>query len=122
MSASWHLAQVNIGRARAETTDPIMLGFMSRLEEINALAERSPGFVWRLQTEDGDATAVRPYPDDNRIMINMSVWADLDSLREYVFRTMHASVMRQRREWFERFEGVYAPSALPSHSIRRGGR
>jgi hypothetical protein len=105
--AEWHLAQVNIGRARGEITDPIMLGFMSRLEEINALAERSPGFVWRLQTEDGDATAVRPYPDDNRIMINMSVWEDLESLREYVFRTMHANVMRHRREWFERFEGVY---------------
>jgi hypothetical protein len=107
MSDEWHLAQVNNGRARGEITDPIMLGFVARLEEINALAERSPGFVWRLQTEDGDATAVRPYPDDNRIMINMSVWADLDSLREYVFRTMHAEVMRQRREWFERFEGVY---------------
>jgi uncharacterized protein DUF3291 len=107
MSAEWHLAQVNIGRARGEITDPIMLGFVARLEEINALAERSPGFVWRLQTEDGDATAVRPYPGDNRIMINMSVWADLDSLREYVFRTVHANVMRQRREWFQRFEGIY---------------
>ena len=106
-NAAWHLAQVNIGRARGEITDPIMLGFVARLEEINALAERSPGFVWRLQTEDGDATAVRPYPNDNRIMINMSAWSDLDSLREYVFRTMHANVMRQRREWFERFEGVY---------------
>src|SRR4051794_13146594 len=107
MNPEWHLAQVNIGRARGEITDAIMQGFVARLEEINALAERSPGFVWRLQTEDGDATAVRPYPDDNRIMINMSVWADLDSLREYVFRTVHANVMRQRREWFERFEGVY---------------
>jgi hypothetical protein len=105
--AEWHLAQVNIGRARGPITGAVMLGFVARLEEINALAERSPGFVWRLQTEDGDATAVRPYPNDNTIMINMSVWTDLDSLREYVFRTMHANVMRQRREWFERFEGVY---------------
>jgi Domain of unknown function (DUF3291) len=102
----WHLAQVNIGRARGATTDAVMQGFMSRLEEINALAERTPGFVWRLQTEDGDATAVRPYADE-RIMINMSVWADLDSLRDYVFRSAHAAVMRRRREWFERFESVY---------------
>jgi hypothetical protein len=102
----WHLAQVNIGRARGATTDAVMQGFMSRLEEINALAERTPGFVWRLQTEDGDATAVRPYADD-RIMINMSVWADLDSLRGYVFRSAHAAIMRRRREWFERFEGIY---------------
>jgi hypothetical protein len=103
---AWQLAQVNIGRARGATTDAVMQGFMSRLEEINALAERTPGFVWRLQTEDGDATAIRPYGDE-RIMINMSVWSDLESLRGYVFRSAHAAVMRQRREWFERFESVY---------------
>jgi hypothetical protein len=103
----WHLAQVNIGRARGAITEEIMSGFVSQLAEINALAERTPGFVWRLQTEDGDATAFRAYPDDNSILINMSVWTDLESLREYVFRTAHAAVMRRRREWFERFEGVY---------------
>ena len=102
----WHLAQVNIGRARGAMTEPVMQGFAARLEEINALAERTPGFVWRLQTEDGDATAIRPYGDE-RIMINMSVWADLESLRDYVFRSEHAGVMRGRREWFEKFEGVY---------------
>jgi len=102
----FQLAQVNIGRARGETTDPVMAGFMERLEEINALAEASPGFVWRLQTEDGDATAVRPY-DDNRVMINMSVWADFPSLRDYVYRSAHAVVMKRRREWFERFERVF---------------
>ena len=104
----WQLAQVNIGRARGAITDPVMQGFVARLEEINALAERTPGFVWRLQTEDGDATAFRPYPNDDGILINLSVWSDLGSLREYVFRSLHAEVMRQRREWFERFEGVYA--------------
>jgi hypothetical protein len=108
MPIQWHLAQVNIGRARGAITDPVMQGFVTRLEEINALAERSPGFVWRLQTEDGNATAFRPYPDDDGILINLSVWSDVDSLREYVFRSLHAEVMRQRREWFERFEGVYA--------------
>lgn len=102
----WHLAQVNIGRARAAVTDPVMLGFVSRLAEINALAEQSPGFVWRLQTEDGNATAIRPYADE-RVMINMSVWADLETLRSYVFQSAHAAVMRRRREWFERFEQVY---------------
>jgi Domain of unknown function (DUF3291) len=107
-SAQWHLAQVNIGRARGAITDPVMQGFVARLDEINALAERTPGFVWRLQTEDGNATAFRPYPDDQSILINLSVWSDLDSLRDYVFRSLHAEVMRQRREWFERFEGVYA--------------
>ena len=108
MPAQWHLAQVNIGRARGAITDPVMQGFVARLDEINALAERTPGFVWRLQTEDGNATAVRPYPEDDGILVNLSVWSDFDSLREYVFRSLHAEVMRRRREWFERFEGVYA--------------
>ncbi len=100
------LAQVNVARARGEMTDTVMAGFVARLVEINALADRSPGFVWRLQTEDGDATAVRPY-DDSRILINLSVWADLSALRGYVYRSAHAAVMRQRREWFERFDRVY---------------
>jgi heme-degrading monooxygenase HmoA len=105
-NASWQLAQVNIGRARGAPSDPVMQDFVARLAEINALADQSPGFVWRLQTEDGDATAVRPYADQ-RILINMSVWTDLEALRAYVFRTAHAAVMRRRREWFERFDGVY---------------
>ena len=103
---TFQLAQVNIGRARGEMTDPVMAEFVARLAEINALADGSPGFVWRLQTEDGDATAVRPYAD-TRILINMSVWTDLAALRAYVYRSAHAAVMRRRREWFERFESVY---------------
>jgi hypothetical protein len=82
-TATFQLAQVNIGRARGDMTDPVMAGFVSRLAEINALADASPGFVWRLQTEDGDATAVRPYADV-RILINLSVWTDLAALRAYV--------------------------------------
>jgi hypothetical protein len=87
-------------------TDTVMAGFVARLPDINAVADASPGFVWRLQTEDGDATAVRPYADA-RILINLSVWADLAALREYVYRSPHASVMRRRRDWFERFDRVY---------------
>jgi hypothetical protein len=102
----FHLAQVNIGRARGSMDDPVMAAFVAKLPEINALAEGSPGFVWRLQTDEGDATALRPYPDD-RIIINLSVWTDLASLREFVFRGPHLAVMRRRREWFERFERVY---------------
>lgn len=102
----FQLAQVNIGRARGEMTDPVMAEFVAQLPAINALADQSPGFVWRLQTEDGDATAVRPY-EDAGILINLSVWADLPALRAYVYRSAHAAVMRRRREWFERFERVY---------------
>ncbi len=105
-ASGFELAQVNIARARGEMSDPVMAEFVANLPAINALAERHPGFVWRLQTEDGDATAVRPY-DDMRILINLSVWADLASLRDYVFRSDHAGFMRRRREWFERFERIY---------------
>ena len=105
-TADFHLAQVNVARARGQPDEPVMAEFMAALTEINALAERSPGFVWRLQTEDGDATAIRPY-GDSLILINLSVWRDLDALREYVFRSDHAGYMRRRREWFERFERVY---------------
>jgi hypothetical protein len=103
----FELAQVNIARARGDMDEPVMRGFVARLAPINALADRAPGFVWRLQTEDGDATAVRPY-DDDRVIINLSVWEDLASLDEFVFRSAHVDVMRQRREWFERFPEVYA--------------
>jgi hypothetical protein len=103
---SYHLAQVNIGRALGETDDPIMHGFMSRLDELNAIADRSPGFVWRLQTEEGNATYLRPY-DDNRIMVNLSVWETVEHLKAYVYKTIHAELIQQRREWFEKFEGAY---------------
>jgi hypothetical protein len=101
-----HIAQVNIGRMLAPLDHPIMAGFVASLDEINALAERSPGFVWRLQTEEGNATALRPY-DDDRIMINLSVWESLEDLKTYVYLSAHAEVMRQRRQWFEKFEGIY---------------
>jgi hypothetical protein len=108
MSASlrWHLAQLNIGRVRAPMTDPLMAGFVAELESVNALADSAPGFVWRLQTEAGDATAIRPY-DDDTILINMSVWETVEALKAYVYRTHHADVMRQREKWFERLDTYF---------------
>jgi hypothetical protein len=102
----YHIAQVNIGRIKAELDDPIMHGFVSRLDEINALAETSPGFVWRLQTEEGNATYLRPYQDD-RTLLNMSVWESVEDLRHYVYHTAHVELMRKRQAWFERFAGAY---------------
>ena len=104
--ANYHLAQVNIGRVKGPIESPVMGGFVNRLVEINELAERSPGFVWRLQTDEGDATYFRPY-DDDRILINMSVWESVESLREYVYRTAHAELLRQRQEWFEQFSSTF---------------
>src|SRR5713226_4460057 len=98
-----HIAQVNIGRMKAALEDPVMAGFVARLEEINALADRSPGFVWRLQTSGGNATYLRPY-DDDRILFNMSVWESIEQLRHYVYCSAHVEVLRDRHEWFSRFE------------------
>ena len=105
--SNYHLAQVNIGRVKAPIEDPLMSGFVARLNEINALAERSPGFVWRLQTSEGNATYLRPYPHDDRILINLSVWESVETLRQYVYKTAHAELLRQRESWFEKFAGVY---------------
>lgn len=102
----YHLAQVNIGRMRAPLDQPIMAGFVARLAEINALADRSPGFVWRLQTEAGDATYLRPY-DDDRILFNLSVWESVEQFKDYVYRSAHRELIRQRREWFEQMEEAY---------------
>jgi heme-degrading monooxygenase HmoA len=105
-SPKYHLAQVNIARMLAPLDDPLMAEFVARLDEINALADESPGFVWRLQTEEGNATDLRPY-DDERILVNMSAWESLEDLKAYVYKSAHAQVMRQRRQWFEKFEGLY---------------
>jgi hypothetical protein len=104
--AAHHLAQVNIATLRAPLDGPELAGFVAQLEPINALADRSPGFVWRLQTEDGDATAIRPYEDD-RVMVNLSVWASFEALRSFVYATRHLEVMRHRRQWFSRMADPY---------------
>jgi hypothetical protein len=103
----YQLAQVNMGRIKAPLDSEVMRGFMSRLDEINALADCSPGFVWRLQTSDGNATYFRPYSEDDTILLNMSVWESVEALKKYVYRTAHAELLGQRHEWFEKFSGVY---------------
>jgi len=103
--ARFHLAQVNIGRFRAPIGDPIMKGFRDQLEPINAIADRTPGFVWRLQTDEGDATAIRPDAADPLMAINMSVWESLESLRQFVYQSVHVGPMRDRRQWFEPIDG-----------------
>ena len=101
-----HLAQINIARMLAPIDDPIMADFVSQLSRINALADQSPGFVWRLQSENGDATSIRVY-DDDFIIINLTVWESVDALREYVYKSAHQGVLRDRKRWFEKFDGPY---------------
>jgi len=102
----YQLAQVNIARMLAPLTDTQMAGFVARLDEINAIADTSPGFVWRLQTEEGNATSLRPFEDD-LILVNMSVWASLSDLLAFVYKSRHRQVLQQRRQWFELFDGPY---------------
>jgi uncharacterized protein DUF3291 len=97
----YHLAQLNIGRIVAPLDSEQLAGFVAGLEPINAQADEAPGFVWRLQTDEGDATALRPF-DDDMILVNMSVWASVEALSEFVYRSGHRDVLRQRAEWFER--------------------
>jgi Domain of unknown function (DUF3291) len=104
--AAHHLAQVNLATLRAPLDGPELAGFVAKLEPINALADAHPGFVWRLQTEDGDATAIRPF-DDDRILVNLSVWESLEALRAFVYASRHLDVMRRRREWFHRMADPY---------------
>jgi hypothetical protein len=105
--AVWQLAQLNIGIIRGPIDGPVMAEFVANLDRINALAERSPGFVWRFQTEEGNATAVRPYPEDENIAINLSVWKDVDSLRRFVFQSAHVEIMRRRAEWFVKMDQAF---------------
>jgi hypothetical protein len=98
-----HLAQVNVARLAAALDSPQLADFVAALDPVNAIADEAPGFVWRLQTEDGDATAIRAFPDD-RVLVNLSVWASVEALADFVYRTRHADVMRRRREWFEPME------------------
>ena len=86
---------------RAALDDPVMAGFVERLEPLNALADSSPGFVWRLQDEEGDATAIRIF-EDERILFNLSVWRSIEDLDAYTYKSAHVEAVRARSEWFER--------------------
>ena len=103
----WHLAQINVGRMVAPRGDPEVQPFFDALDAVNALAEASPGFVWRLVGEEGaDATDIQATADP-LLLLNMSVWRDAESLFDYVYRSGHTPVMARRRDWFERFDGAY---------------
>ena len=115
----WHdggvdylLAQVNIGRMREPLDGPLLADFVAALDPVNAAADTAPGFVWRLQTEDGNATAVHAFEWDRAgsagVLVNMSVWESVEALAAFVYGDAHREVLRRRREWFERLTDLYA--------------
>lgn len=111
----WQLAQINVGRLIAPRGDPRTSAFFVALDQINALADADPGFVWRLQDESGNATGIRS-TSDPLFAVNMSVWVDADALFSFVYRSAHTGIMSRRREFFEKFEGAYqALWWIPAH-------
>jgi hypothetical protein len=102
----YHLAEVNIGRLLAPLDSARLASFVAELEPVNALADAAPGFIWRLQTENGDATGVQAFEWDQAgsagVLINMSVWESVEALAAYAYSGGHLAVLRRRREWFAR--------------------
>jgi len=100
--ARYELAQLNVARLRAPIDSPQLADFVAALDPINAIADRSPGFVWRLQDDSGNATGLHPMGED--VIVNVSVWRDPESLQAFVYRGEHAGVMKRRREWFGKMD------------------
>lgn len=107
------LAQVNIARLRAPLDDPMIVDFVAGLDRINALAESTPGFVWRLKDEGGNATEIA-WDDDPSVIVNMSVWESLKALRGFTYRSGHTEFLKRRREWFERLDVFMALWWVPA--------
>jgi len=112
------LAQINIAHGRAPIDDPVMHGFASRLQEINEVAERSPGFLWRLTSEDGRSSGYVQAFDDPCMIVNVSTWESLDALRAYVYRSEHSQLVRARAKWFRPMSGpTVALWWVESHAV-----
>src|SRR5688572_12895788 len=107
---SYHLAQANIARMHGHPGEPVMAGLVARIDEMNGLAEESPGFVWRLRGAEATADALRPFDkyflpfEPNRIFYNMSVWESIEHLRHYTYKTGHREMVRSRQEWITAFD------------------
>jgi hypothetical protein len=104
--SAWQLAQINVGRLVAAEGDPQVAPFFAALDEVNALADGAPGFVWRLQSEGGNATDIQPTPDP-RLIVNLSVWRDADALAAFAYRSGHAVQLARRRDYFEPFGSTF---------------
>lgn len=103
---AYQLAQVNVARLLAPLDSEQLTDFVANLDPINALAEQSPGFVWRLKKEEGDGTTIQAF-DDSMIIVNLSVWETVDALKIFTYDSAHVAMMKRRREWFSRFQTSY---------------
>lgn len=106
MTQSWHLAQFNIATAQFDLDDPRMADFFAQVGAVNALAEQSSGFVWRLNTDPGDEAEMGLEANPRRVT-NMSVWASREALFGFTYKSMHTTVMSNRRKWFDHPQEAY---------------
>ena len=102
----YHLAQVNIAKMLAPIDDPIMADFVNNLDRINAIADKAKGFVWRLQGDDDNATAIRVF-EDNMLIINLSVWKDIESLFDFTYKSDHVAIFKRKKEWFSKMQAMH---------------
>lgn len=104
--SGFELAQLNIAYLKAPLDSPLLADFVAHLDRINRLADAADGFQWRLQSDEGDATSFRPFGED--VIVNMSVWRDLESLRKFAYESAHVEILKRRREWFAHAPRAYA--------------
>ena len=102
----FYLAQINIAKMLAPIDSPVMADFVANLDSINALAETSEGFVWRLKDESNNATAIKIF-DDDFLIVNMSVWENTESLFQFVYQSNHVEIFKRRKEWFEKMDEMH---------------
>lgn len=104
--AEYQLAEINIARMKGvNIDDPIMKEFVDNLNKVNEIAENSDGFVWRLKDEDNNATNLNPY-NDEQIIVNYSIWENIETLEHYMYKTFHSEFLKRRKEWFLSFGQV----------------
>src|SRR4051812_31703389 len=113
--SKYQLAELNIAELKAPLDSPTLKDFVDNLDRINALAEGSPGFVWRLTGDGNDATGLRPMGE--KIIVNYSIWRDVDTLKEFVYKTAHVEILKRKREWFERMKLNYVLWWVPAGHV-----
>jgi hypothetical protein len=103
---AFQIAEINIARMKGvDINDPVMKEFVDNLDKVNAVAENSEGFVWRLKDDNNNATAINPY-NDEQVIINVSVWESIETLEDFMYKTFHSEFLRRRKEWFQAFGKV----------------
>jgi hypothetical protein len=99
----YKIAEINVARMKwVNINDPMMKEFVENLDKVNSIAEMSEGFIWRLKDDNNNATSLNPF-DDEQIIINVSVWENLEKLENFMYKTFHSEFLKRRKEWFQQY-------------------